>query len=430
MSHKYYDSGPAAAGRKVMLATTVYDCPDPSYVYAIQQSREALHGIGLQTAYLLLQGNCHVDDARNSVVHEFLLSDCTDLVFLDADVSWEPEHLTALCSYDRDVVGGVYPYRREFVNETGALPVSMIGGVYTPDEDGLLEAQGLPTGFLRIRRPVLEALAEGADKFWGRTDHRAPIPIVFERTYENGERYGGDIAFCAKWRAMGGRCYAATELRLGHVAKTVIRDSLAAWMRRQTGETLRHMVARIRAGEEDGHLFREALRYVDNPFAAIEDTMLLCARAARRADGPIIETGSGLTTVILAAAAPDQTVYCIEHDPLWAMHTERLVREAGVRVGLCMAPIRDGWYDLSAFPDLPERFALGLNDGPPRHLGDRMGFFSQLGERCEAIIVDDVDDRGYGEAVTAWCGENDRRIDFLEHRAAFIRRRDVDHKTS
>jgi acetone carboxylase gamma subunit len=41
----------------------------------------------------LLSGNCHVDDARNSVVREFLASDCTELVFIDADVSWEPETL-------------------------------------------------------------------------------------------------------------------------------------------------------------------------------------------------------------------------------------------------------------------------------------------------------------------------------------------------
>jgi hypothetical protein len=97
MSNHFYDEGEAATGKKVLLATTCYDKTAASYTFSIARSREALHKEGIQTAYLLLQGNCHVDDARNSVVRDFLESDCTDLVFLDADVDWEPADLLQLC---------------------------------------------------------------------------------------------------------------------------------------------------------------------------------------------------------------------------------------------------------------------------------------------------------------------------------------------
>lgn len=428
MSMKFHDGGPAATGQKAFLATPVYENPSAAYTFSIQRSREFLHKAGIQTEYCLISGNCHIDDCRNSIVQEFLLSDCTDLVFLDADVSWEPRSLLTLCRYDCDIVGGVYPFRRE--DAGGALPVRLMLDRYEPDENGLVEVEGLPTGFMRIKRHVLEAMAKDAPAFWGKTDRRAPVPILFERCFENGDRFGGDIDFCRKWRALGGRVYAAAELRLGHVAKTIIRDSLGAWLRRRMEQTLPYVVGKLRSGETDLELFTELCAYRPNPFAAVEDVLALCALTARQAKGPIIEAGSGLTTIVMAAVT-DQKVFCIEHDPMWAEYVAKLAREAEVtNIGLCFAPIRNGWYDLSEFPDLPAHFAVGLNDGPPRAFGSRMGFFDHFGHRCDTIICDDAGDPGYSESIQAWCGENNRRVDFVDSRAALIRPMSTEEKAA
>lgn len=419
MTRLFHDDGPAAIGQKVCLATTAYDSPDAGYVFAIQKTREALHQAGIQTAYMLLSGNCHVDDARNSIVQHFLLTDCTDLIFLDADVSWKPKDLIQLCRYDRDIVGAVYPYRRHGASES--MPVRMVESTEIT-HDGLIEVEGLPTGFMRIQRHVIEQLTAGADKFWNKGDRSSEIPILFERTFENGTRWGGDLTFCNKWRAHGGRIYAAPEMRLGHTGKMTMHDSFGAWIRRQNDQTLRHVARSIRSGETDLDLLSEARDYLSNPYTPMVDVLSLCVLMARQADGPIIEAGSGLTTVLMAAAT-DQPIYCLEHNPIWAEELKRLVHLAGVNnIHLCLTNIKDGWYDLSPFPDLPEGFALGVNDGPPRKLGNRYDFFSRLGERCDAIVVDDVDDRAYADNVEAWCLLTDRRIDFVEERAALIRK--------
>jgi hypothetical protein len=78
--------------------------------------------------------------------------------------------------------------------------------------------------------------------------------------------------------------------------------------------------------------------------------------------------------------------------------------------------IEDGWYKLPK--GLPKHYSLGLNDGPPRLVGDRMGFFDKLD--VDNIIVDDADDPGYGNMLKAWAAENNKRIDFIE-RSALIR---------
>ena len=408
--------------QKVMLATTAYDNPDASYTYSIQRSRAALEEAGFLTSYMLLSGNCHVDDARNTVVQEFLLTDCTDLVFIDADVSWEPEALVDLCRYDCDLVGGVYPFRGEEQQTKGGMPVVMIPGVVEANGQGLIEVMGLPAGFMRIKRHVLESLTRDAHRYWNRGDRRAQVAILFERSFENGVRWGGDLTFCNKWRAAGGKIYAAPEMYLGHTCKTIIRDSLGAALRRQGGETLRYVADQIKAGSMAPDLFTEARRRMDNDYGAQEDVLVLCAIMARLADGPIIEAGSGLTTIVLAAAT-EHPVFCLEHDPIWAAHLGGIIEESGVsNVGVCLCPIKDGWYDLSDYEaELPERFALGLNDGPPQTLGNRMGFYDHFGHCTDTIIVDDADDRAYGTATVEWCAENGKRIDFVEQRAALIR---------
>jgi predicted O-methyltransferase YrrM len=141
---------------------------------------------------------------------------------------------------------------------------------------------------------------------------------------------------------------------------------------------------------------------------------------ARKCRGPIIETGSGLSSVLMAASNPDATVYSLEHLEGYAAQTVSMAESAGVsNVGVCYAPLLDGWYDLEKF-DLPNKFTLGVCDGPPRLFGTRMRFFEELGPRCKVIVADDVgDDIRYGEKIHKWAEANNRTVQLLG-RAALI----------
>jgi len=407
-----------------MLATTVYDAPAPGYAFSMSKCREVLHEAGIQTEYVLLVGNCHVDDARNVVVQQFLLTKCEELIFIDSDVIWEPKELLKLCQYDVDFVGGVYPYRKEGLGLKDDVPVGLLDGVLEPDENGLLEVHHLPTGFMRIRRHVIETLAKDADHHPNKNEQRSLVPILFQRTFIDNVRWGGDVHFCNIWRETGGKIYGACEMRLGHEAHSVSYDSLGAYLRRIKTETLKYMVEKIRAREIPVELLVEARRYAGNVgYAAAEGALMLCALS--KSDGPIIEAGSGLTTIVLAAANPEQTVWCLEHHPTWAMKTKELACEAGVfNIALCHQKIDNGWYDLSDLHELPEHFGLGLVDGPPRKdCASRMGFFLNFGKRTDTIIVDDIEEPWYRRELEKWSRENDRSIDFVDERAALIRRK-------
>lgn len=433
MSTLHLDIGPPASygETKVMLATTAYDSPDDSYTFSIACSRKALEDAGIRSAYLLLSGNCHVDDARNSVVHSFMDSDCTDLVFLDADVSWRPQDLVRLCQHERRLVGGVYPYRREDGKAKRGMPYIPLEGAQVAG--GLMEVAGLPTGFLRINREVFDTLIPLGKVFNNKRQYvegKKPleggaipeVPLLFERTLVNGTRLGGDLNFCAKWIAAGGNIWADIDCKLGHVAKTVLKDSLAAFLRRNNDQTLQWMVDRIRRGVEELEDYEEVFDWAANPWCANNEVLLVAVSAARKSTGPIIETGSGLTTVLMAAAT-DQTVFCIEHNPHFANVTRAMVQACALtNVAIIHTDIIDGWYALTPTDKiaLPAHFGLGLNDGPPRQLGDRTRFLTEFGHRCDMIVCDDADDPGYAAKLTGWAEDCDRSITFPEGRSAII----------
>lgn len=412
MSKCYEDFGPPVTDIKICLATTTYGDPDASYTFSIQASREALHKKGYETAYYLLQGNCHVDDARNDIVQRFLASDCTDLVFLDADVSWQPEDLVRLCGHRRDIVGGIYPYRTELGQER--IPARMKAGEMV-DDDGLVEVEGLPTGFMKLSRNCVEKVCKESKSYV----HEGKVYyLAFERALIDGTRWGGDLHFCNKWRSMGGRVFADYEMVLGHAARSIISGSLATYVRKQTHTTLRHVCDKIRRSAWTLADISEALRYVNNYWGAQEEVLAAAICMARDADGPIIETGSGLSTILMAAAT-DYPVYCLEHDDFYAAKLTQMANEAQVGIALCRVPFTDTWYDLTEFKGLPERFALGLNDGPPRYLGgDRTEFFMRF--KCDKIIADDANDPTYAEFLYQWAEAKGMTCEIYE-RMAVIR---------
>lgn len=419
MSAHYYDEGPPAEGRKVLLAVPTYDDPSAACSFALARSREALAAVGIQSAILILQGNCHVDDARNSIVRDFLESDCTELVFLDADVTFEPKDLVQLCQRDCDIVGGVYPYRREG-GET--MPVRLMEGGEV--RDGLREVEGLPTGFMKIKRHVLERMAQFRPWYF---DKIYPTHLIFNRSEPDAEhtRWGGDLDFCRRARDMGFGIFADEELRLGHVAKIIIYDSLAAQLRRLTGRTLSHLIPRLQEGIENEGDYNELFQFAGNNYAADAGVLAILAGVARKCRGPIIETGSGLSSVLMAALT-DQTVYSLEHLEHYAAQTLGWAQEAGVsNLGICHAPLTDEcWYDVGKF-DLPNKFAFGFCDGPPRLYGTRMKFFEVFGPRCTVILVDDIKtDNNFAKAVHAWAEANGRFVQILG-RCAFIQKQEA-----
>jgi Methyltransferase domain len=149
-----------------------------------------------------------------------------------------------------------------------------------------------------------------------------------------------------------------------------------------------------------------------NAWSAETGFLLTMASAAIDEPGPILECGSGLTTLVLAALRHDrsESVFSLEHDPDWfrflASRLRRYGLEANAKVHL--APLRDfggfEWYDVSGL-ELPS-VSLVVCDGPPNSTrGGRFGLVPVLGNRLApdcTILLDDASRAEEQDVLRRW----------------------------
>lgn len=368
---------------------------------------------GIGWDLFLMAGNCHVDDARNGCVREFLKTDCTDLFFIDADVGFDPEALAKLLKLDRDLVAGVYPKKQD----REEFPVRVRSGVELwAETDGVVEVLGAPTGFMRIRRNVLEKMTKvfSDRQFKGQSDgpDDPPYTEIFARTLTNGERMSGDYAFCQKWRDMGGKVYVDPEIPFSHEGPKEWVGVLGDYWRRTYGVTEARYVdaiKRLREGDVAPELFIRLYQGWGNNWAATPELLQAAFHAALRAGGPILECGSGLSTLVLAIAGEraGNPVVSLESDPQWYGRVFAELQRVGLKADVRFSPIvqHEGfkWY---AKPEI-EPVGMVLCDGPAREFG-REGLFKLLASEIKgaAIVMDDVDDPRCAELLNGWAAMN------------------------
>lgn len=345
------------------------------------------------------------------MVREFLMSEATHLVFIDNDVGFYPETLVKLAKHDKDMVAGVYPLKED----GEGYPVRVPGGVdLQADENGLVEVEGLPTGFLKISRHCLELMVEkyGDRKFYGRGQSHDDIPhvILFERTYENGTRYSGDYAFCEKWKAIGGKMYVDPEMYFTHSGTHEWNGTLGDYWRRIYGVNdakFTNAVADMRRGRFDADVAANLMAGWNNPFAANINTLVACWHLARKAD-KILETGSGLSTLVMAIANPECLITSLESSAIFAQQTQDILDKYRVdNVHVCYSPLlSDGWY---AYRN-DQEFDLIVLDGPNRRLGDRNKAFERLNIGDAVVVIDDAEDESLIDGFKAWAKSAGRDV--------------------
>jgi len=150
--------------------------------------------LGFDVYPLFIPGNAMIHSARNEIIQQFLKTDFTDLVFIDADISWVPEDFFKLLNHDVSVVGATYPYKQNdlrFVMKTGD------GKAPEFQPNGLMKVQGLGMGFFRLTREAVQHLWDSSMPY-SRYGTDVEFRAVFEFPIVNGEETGEDIAMCLK----------------------------------------------------------------------------------------------------------------------------------------------------------------------------------------------------------------------------------------
>ncbi len=207
------------------------------------QSACAASNIGL--AVLMQGGDALITRARQNLVAHFLGNPAaTHLLFIDADIAFEPAQIFRLLRFNVEIAAAVYPTKRIDWPRVQALvrdgrqnlESAALSYVLEFDDparieqrDGFARARYAGTGFLMIRRDALLRMIEAYPDLHYTREHQQQDPLtgspwryaLFDCLIDppGGTYLSEDYSFCKRWRDIGGAIWIDLESRLTHVGQ-------------------------------------------------------------------------------------------------------------------------------------------------------------------------------------------------------------------
>jgi len=209
----------------------------------------------IELSVLMRDGDALITRARANLVTLFLDNPlATHLLFVDADIGFEPDQVFRMIEAGADVVAGVYPIKRvnwdkakRMLESNGLkLPSAALDYVLeidNPDHvvavNGFTRVRFAGTGFLMIRRHVLESMCQhpayaslqfyrehSLDALAGSPNRFALFECMIDA--ESGTYLSEDFAFCKRWTDIGGEIWADLESRIDHVGPSVFHGDVSS----------------------------------------------------------------------------------------------------------------------------------------------------------------------------------------------------------
>jgi len=166
-------------------------------------------------------------------------------------------------------------------------------------------------------------------------------------------------------------------------------------------------------------------------WSAPKEFLIDCLRNALTCNGPILECGSGLTTILIGVIAQkcDNAMWSLEHLQEWGERVEKYLKRyridsVRVSVGALKNYADYFWYD-PPLDLIPDNFALVICDGPPGDTrGGRYGLAPVLGDRLRpgcVILLDDAVREDETEIAARWSVELCASYETIRSDRPFIR---------
>ena len=225
-----------------------------AYTHSLLLLQQACRTSDIDLQWFLGAGDALITRVRADLMTAFLDdAAATHLLYIDADIGFEPAQVMRLLKFDSDVTAAVYPakaldlemLRRALAENRRSPEAAALNYVFGFDagkpiesRDGFAKVRHVGNGFLMIRRAALLKLCEAHtelrySKVHLRNDGRVDSPhrvALFDTMIDRdtGEYLSEDYAFCRRWRDIGGEIWIDMQSKLTHVGTTAYAGDLGA----------------------------------------------------------------------------------------------------------------------------------------------------------------------------------------------------------
>lgn len=236
-----------------------------SYMESLIQTFAMCKEFGLRMKVHFCKNDSLVSRARNNLVAKAMTDkNMTHMLFIDADITWDPIDIVKLILADKGVVGGIYPIKNynwgnfsedpDFVRKIMAkkqnsqlnnmmsdlhfLKTNMVKYNVNYESsvlnvtNNLAKVRHLATGFMMIKRAVIESMMRGFpdtkytdDVGFLTGDENNFAYALFDCGVEEGHYFSEDWLFCHRWTKMGGGVYIDVTINLDHTGIETFKGS-------------------------------------------------------------------------------------------------------------------------------------------------------------------------------------------------------------
>lgn len=248
--------------KKLFIATPMYggQCTG-QYCSSLVKLAGRIKEFQFHMEHFFIFNESLITRARSYCVDEFLRSDCTHLLFIDADIGFIPDDVIIMLNmmdHDSpyDVLAAPYPKKvisweniviatnkglaaknpSNLENYVGDYVLNLPEGVTTIAMDAPFEVAGAGTGFMMIRRETFERVQAATPDLSFTPDHKRndhfdgarPVHLFFDCEIDPvSRRYlSEDYFFCRNVRNAGMQVWMTPHFELSHTGTYTFRGSL------------------------------------------------------------------------------------------------------------------------------------------------------------------------------------------------------------
>lgn len=225
-----------------------------SYLTSILNTTRLLSQCGIKCGIKTIANESLITRARNTIVAYFLTqTEYTHLLFIDADISWDPSAIIRLLGADKDVISGIYPKKAynwekirpmiatnsEWKSDSPSKLLDYVINFQDPNitiENGRVEAKDVPTGFMLIKRNTFEVLKKKYPELQYKNNLSNLNPPQYDennfwlffdciKDEKTNVYLSEDYAFCRILQNAGLTCWADLTINLNHTGTHVFEGS-------------------------------------------------------------------------------------------------------------------------------------------------------------------------------------------------------------
>lgn len=212
-------------------------------------------GRGYNMNFDQICGASDIPALRNAFLSRFMHGEAEKLVFIDTDLAWDVGAICKLIEHEQDFVVGGYRFR----SEPEKYPIHWLPGpirkrnpatgeiVDDDDPKGLVEVRAAPGGMTCLSRAAVQRMMDAYPKlkyndFLSTTGHSWGL---FDNFHKDQVRWSEDLAFCLRWREIGGKIWMDIDLQTYHIGPNAFPGNVKNWLIAQHEK--KHAEARVAA---------------------------------------------------------------------------------------------------------------------------------------------------------------------------------------